>query len=46
MLVDKNGAKIEHDYANMFSKVNVRDESNSQLHTAGTNFESSLGYFP
>lgn len=46
MVVDKNGAKVEHDYANMFSKVNIRDEANSQLHTAGTNFESELGYFP
>lgn len=46
MVVDKHGAKMEHDYANMFSKVNIKDESNSQLHTAGTNFESSLGYFP
>ena len=46
MVVDKHGAKMEHDYANMFSKVNIKDEPNSQLHTAGTNFESSLGYFP
>lgn len=46
MVVDKNGAKYENDYANMFSKVNIGDDSNSQLHTAGTNFESSLGYFP
>lgn len=46
MVVDKNGAKIEHDYANMFSKVGIREDANSQLHTAGTNFESELGYFP
>jgi hypothetical protein len=31
MVVDKHGAKMEHDYANMFSKVNIKDEPNSQF---------------
>ncbi|XP_052074827.1 uncharacterized protein LOC127712431 [Mytilus californianus] len=43
---NKDDARKEHDYANLFSRLNTKDDANIQLETAGTNFESSLGYFP
>ncbi|XP_063396517.1 uncharacterized protein LOC134681050 [Mytilus trossulus] len=45
--VDKpDDSRKEHDYANLFARLNAKDDANNQLETAGTNFESSLGYFP